>query len=233
MNQLNDDFDISSIPQDFNPLQTLGNGPDTKLYDGDDRLYVTFKTEAILNPSASTKAGRPIYDDIDMITVHAPGSKLTSIVDHAKRYTQGRPILAAKYRDWKSGQVASAGGTPLENFPFLFTKPSMIAELKYRNIFTVEQLATLPDSGKQTIMGGHELCQKAADWIASTAANAADEEKEALKKRLADMEETVAELSGKKPKQTRGKRIATAHTAESEPMGEAAPESKLPEFLES
>jgi hypothetical protein len=227
MNQEMPTFDLSSIPQDFSPLQTLGNGPDTKLYDGDDRLYVTFKTEAILNPSASTKAGRPIYDDIDMITVHAPGSKLTSIVDHAKRYTQGRPILAAKYRDWKSGQVASAGGTPLENFPFLFTKPSMIAELKYRNIFTVEQLATLPDSGKQTIMGGHELCQKAADWIASTAANAADEEKEALKQRLADMEETVAELSGKKPKQTRGKKSVV------EPVIEAEVEQKLPEFLES
>lgn len=228
MNQLQEqDFDISSIPHEFSPLQTLGNGPDEKLYDGDSKLYVTFKTEAVLNPAASTKAGRPVYDDIDMITIYSPGSKLTSIVDHAKRYTQGRPILAAKYRDWKSGQVASAGGTPLENFPFLFTKPSMIAELKYRNIFTVEQLATLPDSGKQTIMGGHELCQKAADWIASTAANAADEEKEALKQRLADMEETVAELSGKKPKQTRGKKPVV------EPVIEAEVEQKLPEFLES
>lgn len=196
MNQEMPTFDISSIPQEFSPLNaTLGNDSSSKLYDDDERLYVTFKTEPVLNPSASTKAGRPIYDDVDMITIHSPGSKLTSIVDHAKRYTQGRPILAAKYRDWKSGQVASAGGTPLENFPFLFTKPSMIAELKYRNIFTVEQLATLPDSGKQTIMGGHELSQKAADWIASTAANAVDEEKEALKKRLAEMEEKIAKLS--------------------------------------
>jgi hypothetical protein len=226
MNQEMPTFDVSSIPQDFSPLQTLGNGPDEKLYDGDDRLYVTFKTEAVLNPAASTKAGRPIYDDIDMITIHAPGSKLTSIVDHAKRYTQGRPTLAAKYRDWKSGQVASAGGTPLENFPFLFTKPSMIAELKYRNIFTVEQLATLTDSGKQTIMGGHELCQKAADWIASTAANAADEEKEDLKKRLADMEAMVAAMAADKPK-GRGKKVV----AEAEP--EPADEPKLPEFLEN
>lgn len=220
MNQEMPTFDISSIPQDFSPLQQLGNGPDTKIYDADERLYVTFKTEPVLNPSASTKAGRPIYDDIDMITVHAPGSKLTSIVDHAKRYTQGRPILAAKYRDWKSGQVEAAGGTPLENFPFLFTKPSMIAELKYRNIFTVEQLATLPDSGKQMIMGGHELSQKAADWIASTAANAVDEEKEALKKRLADMEEQVAALVNGKSKQSHHKKPA-----------EPAAESAMPEFM--
>jgi len=203
--QLNsDDFDISSIPQEFNPLNnTLGNDSGSKLYDGDDRLYVTFKTEAILNPHASTKAGRPIYDDIDMITIHAPGSKLTSIVEHAKRYTQGRPILAAKYRDWKSGQLESAGGTPLENFPFLFTKPSMIAELKYRNVFTVEQLANLPDGAKQTIMGGFELSQKAADWIASTAVIADAEEKQALLDRLAQMEKVIAKMSSEKPK--RGK----------------------------
>jgi hypothetical protein len=200
MNQLNsDDFDVSSIPQEFNPLNTLGNDSNSKLYDGDDRLYVTFKTEAVLNPHASTKAGRPIRDDIDMITIYSPGSKLTSIVDHAARYTKGRPILAAKYRDWKSGQLESAGGTPLENFPFLFTKPSMIAELKYRNIFTVEQLANLPDSGKQTIMGGHELSQKAADWIASTAVIADAEEKQALLDRLAQMEKTIADLSAPKP----------------------------------
>jgi hypothetical protein len=222
MNQLQEqDFDISSIPHEFSPLQTLGNGPDEKLYDGDSKLYVTFKTEAVLNPAASTKAGRPVYDDIDMITIYSPGSKLTSIVDHAKRYTQGRPILAAKYRDWKSGQVASAGGTPLENFPFLFTKPSMIAELKYRNIFTVEQLAELTDSGKQAIMGGHELCQKAADWIASTAATAADEEKADLKKRLADMEEKFATMEQSKPKQTRSKKADA----------EVPPE--LPSFLEN
>jgi hypothetical protein len=228
MNQEMPTFDISSIPHEFSPLQTLGNGPDDKLYDGDDRLYVTFKTEAVLNPAASTKAGHPIYDDIDMITVHAPGSKLTSIVDHAKRYTQGRPILAAKYRDWKSGQVESAGGTPLENFPFLFTKPSMIAELKYRNIFTVQQLATLPDSGKQTIMGGHELSQKAAEWLTSTAANAVDEEKEALKKRLADMEDTIAALVGGKPKQQTRKK--PAHHVEA-PVVDPVIEPALPEFL--
>ena len=104
MNQVQavDDFDISSIPHDFNPLQTLDGGNSDQLYSTDDKLYVQFHTTAILNPAASTKAGRPIYDDIDMITIRTPGSQLTSIVDHAKRYTAGRPILAAKYRDWKS-----------------------------------------------------------------------------------------------------------------------------------
>ena len=203
MNQEMPAFDISSIPTDFNPLNTLGDGQSKNIYDGDDKLYVTFHTAAVLNPAASTKANRPIYDDIDMITIRTPGSQLTSIVDNAKRYTQGRPILAKKYGEWKAGQLESAGGTPLENFPFLFTKPSLIAELKYRHIHTIEQLATLSDTGKQSIMGGHELCQKAADWIASTAASAADGEKEELKVKLAKMEEQMAELMADKPKRTR------------------------------
>ena len=190
MNQVQavDDFDISSIPHDFNPLQTLDGGNSDQLYSTDDKLYVQFHTTAILNPAASTKAGRPIYDDIDMITIRTPGSQLTSIVDHAKRYTAGRPILAAKYRDWKSGQMQAASGTPLENFPFLFTKPSLIAELKYRNIFTVEQLAELSDGAKQSIMGGHELCKKASDWIAQTASDSVDAEKEKLLARIAALE---------------------------------------------
>jgi hypothetical protein len=195
-----DDFDVSSIPTDFSPLHTLdANNKDT-LYAGDDKLYVTFDTRAILNPAESTKAGRPIYADTDMITVRTPGSQLTSIVDKADRYTKGRPILRAKYEAWKTGQEKAASGTPLENFPFLFTKPSLIAELKYRNIFTVEQLASLSDSGKQSIMGGHELCLKAQEWIDKTAGDAADDEKAALLERIAALE---AMVQPEKPKRQR------------------------------
>lgn len=195
MNTQSQDFDISSIPADFSPLQTLDGGGSEALYANDGKLFVTFKTEAVLNPAASTKAGRPIYDDIDMITVRVPGSQLVSIVDNAKRYTAGRPILAEKYRIWKAGQTEAAGGTPLENFPFLFTKPSLIAELKYRNIFTVEQLAELPDSGKQSIMGGHELCKRASEWIAKTAGDAVDAEKEEMRQKMAAMEKALADLT--------------------------------------
>ena len=85
---------------------------------------------------------------------------------HAARYTKGRPILAAKYRDWKSGQLESAGGTPLENFPFLFTKVDH-RRVEVRNIHTVEQLANLPDGAQADHHGrSSNFAQKAADWIA-------------------------------------------------------------------
>ena len=184
-------FDVSSIPQEFSPLRNLDDVDNTQLYSQDSKLFIKFHTQAVLHPANSTKAGRPIYDDVDMITIRTPGSQLTSIVAPVKYYMDR---FGDKYRLWKSSQLEAASGTPLENFPFLFTKPSMIAELKYRNIFTVEQLAELTDTGKQSIMGGHELCKRAADWISQTAEDAEDAEKEELKARLASMEVQMAEL---------------------------------------
>jgi len=184
-------FDVSSIPQEFLPLRNLDDVDNTQLYANDNKLFIKFHTQAVLHPAKSTQAGRAIYDDVDMITIRTPGSQLTSIVAPVKYYMDR---FGDKYRLWKSSQLEAASGTPLENFPFLFTKPSMIAELKYRNIFTVEQLAELTDSGKQSIMGGHELCKRAADWITKSAEDAVDAEKEELKQQLATMQEQLALL---------------------------------------
>lgn len=205
MNQEMPTFDVSSIPQEFSPLHTLDGGNNDQLYAGDNKLFVTFKTEPVLNPYKSTKEGRPIYDDVDMITIRTPGSQLTTIVSPVKYYMDR---FGDKYRTWKSGQMEAASGTPLENFPFLFTKPSLIAELKYRNIFTVEQLATIPDTAKQTIMGGHELSKQAADWIVKTKGEAEDHEKVELRARLVAMEEQMAALLAAANQANAGKLVA-------------------------
>jgi hypothetical protein len=226
MNTMQEKFDPTSIPFDFSPLHTLDGNQNANLYAGDNKLHITFKTEAVMNPSASTKAGRPIYDDIDMVVIRTPGSQLTSVVAPIKHYMDR---FGPRYRVWKETQMQSAGGTPLENFPFLFTKPSLIAELKYRNIFTVEQLATLSDSGKQSIMGGHELCKLAADWIAKSASDAVDTEKEEMKAKMVAMEAQLAALTQAAdiaPK-TRAKRSAQAPATEPVP----APIESLPMFM--
>ena len=189
-------FDVSSIPQEFSPFaqQTLDGGQAADAYAQDSKLFIQFKTEAVLNPSKSTKADRPICEDVDMVVIRAPGSQ-DSVVAQIKYYMDR---FGDKYRLWKSSQLEAASGTPLENFPFLFTKPSMIAELKYRNIYTVEQLAELSDTGKQGIMGGHELCKLAKEWIDKTAENAVDTEKEEMKAKMAAMEEQLAALVAQK-----------------------------------
>jgi hypothetical protein len=190
MNQaLSQDFDITTIPAEFNPLATLDNLGRAQDYSGDDKLFIQFKTEAVMNPAKSTAAGRPIYDDIDMIVIRTPGSQLTSVVAPVKRYMDR---FGSRYNAWKSGQKELATGTPLETFPLLFTKPSLIAELKALNIHTVEQLATIPDNVKQKIMGGFELSTRAATWIERAQGLADDTEKKELMARISALEALIS-----------------------------------------
>jgi hypothetical protein len=182
---LNDDFDITTIPSEFSPLAQTALDARTNETQGDDKLFIQFKTEAVMNPHKSTKAGRPIFDDVDMIVIRTPGSQLTSIVSPVKYYMQR---FGDKYRKWKAGQNDIMSGTPLENFPQLFGKPSLIAELKSLHIHTVEQLAELPDIYKQKIMGGFELAKRASEWISKSAVEADNVEKQQLLDRIALLE---------------------------------------------
>lgn len=158
------EFDINSIPHEFSPFTELDGNDRT--FAGDERLHVTFRTDAIMNPFKSTQAGRQVFDEVDMIVIHTPGSQLTSVIAPMRgQYIQR---FGDKYNKWKATKTNIESGTPLESFPFLLHKPGMVAELKAMNVHTVEQLATLPDSAKGNIMGGHELCARAASWIDST-----------------------------------------------------------------
>ena len=155
-------FDVTSIPAEFNPLLNTLDNRNKVDTSGDGKLFVQFRTEPVLNPAASTKAGRPIYDDVDMIVIRTPGSQLTSVVAPAKFYMDR---FGHRYRSWKAGQEAEISGTPLESFPFLLNKPGLVAELKALHVRSVEQLAEMADGHKQKIMGGFELSRKAQAFI--------------------------------------------------------------------
>ena len=187
------DFDITSIPGEFSPFSPHLDGPKQDR-SGDDKLYIEFRTEAVMLPAESTKAGRPIFKDVDMIVIRTPGSQLTSVVAPMKGEYMQR--FGERYRKWKSGQEEAAMGTPLESFPFLISKPSLIAELKAMNVRTVEQLANMADGNKQKIMGGFELSRRAVEWIDQTQGTDAKvasmaAENEQLKLRLATLEQLM------------------------------------------
>ena len=113
-------FDVSSIPQEFSPLRNLDDVDNTQLYANDGKLFVKFHTEAVLHPANSTKAGRPIYDDVDMITIRTPGSQLTSIVAPIKYYMDR---FGDKYRLWKSSQMEAASARPWRTSPSFSPSP--------------------------------------------------------------------------------------------------------------
>lgn len=190
--------ELAELPDlgEFDPTKdhTLDGDMNAHRWKHDHKLTVRFRRAPVLNPHKSSKEGRAIFDEVDFITIWTPGSQLT-VVDAPVDSGFYRQRFNAKYEAWKKGIEEAASGTPLEHFPFLFSKIGLVAELKAMHIHTVEQLAGLPDGNLQRLMGGIELRKKAQEWLDSTAADAVDAEKEAMAKRLADLEEQLKALT--------------------------------------
>ena len=175
--------------------------------DPDDVLVVLFKHLAQENEAKSLEAGRPIYDDVEVCEIRAPGSKDVKVFpatafarwvdDH-----QGRPAkqsyaerFAYQYRQFKSNAAQTKSGTPLEHAPFL--SEGRRAELRAQNVYTVEQLADIEGAELKNLgPGGRDMKNQAMDYIAEGRSSAPNKqmlaELEALKARNAILEEDLA-----------------------------------------
>lgn len=119
----------------------------------DNGLGVRFFLKPFENHNKSREAGRPIFDDREMIeiifpadrkrTVVAPANEMHYVPHHKQQMTYAerfKPI----YEQWKTGNAEYVHGTPLSQAAF--ATPAMIEEMKREKIVTVEQLAGLPDN---------------------------------------------------------------------------------------
>ena len=150
------------------------------LRDPDEALTVIFRNHAVLNQAKTVKAGRKIYDDVELCEVRFPGSKASSgfpataqshwavdpetggqvIVTYAERFRR-------QYRQFKEQQTQTKSGTPLEHVPFLTAARQ--AELRALNIYTVEQLAHLDGQELKNLgPGGRGLKNQAEEFIADS-----------------------------------------------------------------
>jgi hypothetical protein len=168
----------------------------TPVYDGetfetsqsedDKKLFVQFFIEAVKNEFESTKQGRAIFTDVPMIRVMTPGSRDVTVSKVTERYKERFP------RHWERFQKQldqSVDGTPLEQVPFL--TPSQIAELKYMNCITLEQLAGMSDSLASKIMGSQQIRQRAKDFLAAAQSAAPMMQ---LRAELEKRDDTIAEM---------------------------------------
>lgn len=133
------------------------NNPYVRGPAGDDKLPCQFYMGAIRDDAASEKEGRPIYRDEECIRIF---NSKDNIIDRPVRDTD-KARWPGKYAAWKQTGVSEAGaaGTRLENWPAMTR--AQAEEFKYFKVFTVEQLAELPDSVAQKIMGAAKLKQMA------------------------------------------------------------------------
>ena len=219
---------------EFDPLAnaTLDGDMNAARWRNDHKLTVRFHRDAVLNPHRSAQENRPIYDEVDFVTIWTPGSQNT-VIDAPVKSGFYMQRFGDKYKKWLETQQNIESGTPLESFPFLSRKVGLIAELKGMQIHTVEQLAGLHDGQLGKLMGGFELRKKAADWLEATAAGAADAEKQAMAKRLEELEQQLQTLmqmgitpQAAVPQQLR--RSRSAQPAAPAPVQEPAPANDLP-----
>jgi hypothetical protein len=166
--------------------------------DGDTRTNVFFYTEAVQNHAKSEAAGRPIYDEVEMVQISFPGNRLTIV---AKETTEEHKQRWPKhYAAFKAGsQDVFVEGTPLKAWTSL--NRAQVAEFRALGIHTVDQLAQVDDYFCQRIgMGGHTWRQRARDFLAAAEDTAHVDKMSSDRIRLAEQVEAqnrqIAELGG-------------------------------------
>ncbi len=139
-------------------------------------------------------AGRPIYRDVEFVTIMRPGDR-DSVIDRPVT-DEERKRFAPRYELWKKNNSDEGiAGTPLSELSFL--SGALREELVFYGIRSAEQLLSLPETVAQKFMGIHGLQAKVQRWL-----DAADEKAEAANDRamrekdakLAALEQAVALL---------------------------------------
>lgn len=174
------------------------------VHGNDSGLYVEFESVAVQHPFKSQEAGRPIFEDVDFITIFFPGDNTKKVVRPVKKDDDESgpsdckrfPVQWAAYQQ-KTAQVHE--GMPVTEWPPL-TK-AQAQEFKAMNIHTVEQLADLPDSAL-TWLGARQTRDQAKVWVERSKGSAVDSkllaENASLKARISALEEQMRDISAKR-----------------------------------
>lgn len=127
----------------------------------DDGNIVTFELSPIENEAKSKLAGYPVYEDVELITIRAPGMR-----DFIQRVVteQDKANHAAKYQAFKAGLDDPTQGTPLKEWPPISRAQAMT--LAGLGIKTVEHIAAVSDANIGALgHGGYALRKKAQEWL--------------------------------------------------------------------
>jgi hypothetical protein len=184
--------------------------------DPDAALVAIFKPFARPNPAETAKAGRPIFDDVEVVEIRFPGRRdycvhpatafagwATDPITREQVKMTDAERFRHQYQQFKAHVGQTKQGTPLEFVPFL--TEGKRAELRALNIYTIETLAQMDGEPLKNLgHGGRDLKNKAMEFIEDARKGAADTqmhaELEALKARnqmLEDDNKAMAALAAK------------------------------------
>ncbi len=168
---------------DFNPQSYAPDG--TAVFANDAQLLVKFFKHPVISQYQSNEKGRPVYDDVIMVSVIQPGEK-EKVEVLANDWHKAR--FPKQWDSFQKGVEAAVSGTPLDMlFP---AEPSAILTLKSFNVFTVEQLASLTDSAIANMPMGRALVDRAKRYLDTATGGS---EFHHMQKRIAELEAKLAD----------------------------------------
>lgn len=178
---------------EFNPQSYAPDG--TAIFGNDAQLLVKFFVHPELSKFKSDKEGLPVYDDVEMVEVFQPGEK-ESVKQLATEFHKRR--FPKQYENFKKGAEQTNGGTPLDHlFP---SEPGMILTLKSFNIYSIQQLAALTDTGISNLpMGGRQLVERAKNYLSTAQTGASLHQMEMMQKQIADLQAALAAKNEETP----------------------------------
>lgn len=162
------------------------------------------------------------YANVEYVNILTPGDPKS--VPRHKVTDVHRQMYRQWYDAWRRGLEMAPEGTPLEMWSVI--TPAIMHTLKAINIFTVEQLANIPDSNIHRVPMGHDMKNKARVWLKNKGEDDAIEnsrrEKEALENSLRMQDDKIAALT----KQLEGLMADKASDTEAVKRGPGRPPNK-------
>lgn len=198
--------------------------------DPDDSVLAIFKDFAVKNEALSAKAGRPVFDDMEIVELRFPGSKnwaaypATSFSHWSVDPQTGEQIKVTyaerfrrQYQQYKSHSTQTKSGTPISYAAFI--TEARRAELRAQNVYTIEALAAIDGQELKNLgPGGRDMKNAAMEYIAETQSGAVNTqmaaELEALRAKNQAMQEDLEALRANKTKQE----VASANADEFDGM---------------
>lgn len=162
---------------------------------GDELLLVRFFMDPLKNEAKSQEEGRPIFEDVEWISIKSPGSRDERIRPARPGDVERFPKHYAAFKN-RTDQQANTG-TPLKEWTGITR--SQAEELRFINILTVEQLAGCSDQNTQNFKGLMTLKQQAKAFLEAASGKSLE-----LESALQTIDELKARLDAlEKPKRKR------------------------------
>lgn len=172
------------------------------------RNYVKFYRQWVRNNFKSNAEGREVGEEQDFILIISPGQQKTEV--RRKATDADKMTYAPEWSAYLQGKEHQVSGTPIELLPGLAN--GMADALKALYIYTIEQMASLPDIALQKVgMGGNDIRQKCRAYLTN-----GSEEVEALKEQLAQAQARIAELEAQAASKPAARRPAATRRTKHE-----------------